>query len=398
MIELAGKPTVGVYVLTRELPAALAFWGPAMAHGAAGAAGGTGSGAAGSVGPGGLVGGVVGGVDYLLGPETDGIGAIGAGAHGSGVGGMSAGGTGGGGAGGGVVGDAAGGAAGAAGGSVTARGGREAPARFAALHQQDQTSHVLYRLPVVRGQRERERVRAAVEAAAAVKHPHVLRIQELVWDPVGHPWIVTPFTGDVDGVRPLPRLVREKLGQLSPNETEHALEQLLDALRHAHTGGAGGDGAGGTSIVHHGPVSWEHVLVDRHGSLIIELYGLARLLDERAGEGSAGMDMVREEVRSVVEIGYRVMTGLRPEEPLIPASRLVKGLDAAWDAYFSAGLDVLRGFGSAAEAIAALPGRQMDDAAGRRVGGAPGAGGPPPGKAGGNAAGWSVWNWISPRG
>ena len=44
-----------------------------------------------------------------------------------------------------------------------------------------------------------------------------------------------------------------------------------------------------------------------------------------------------------MEIGYLLLTGLRAEEPLIPAARLVPELGRAWNAWLEKGLDPARG-------------------------------------------------------
>lgn len=226
------------------------------------------------------------------------------------------------------------------------------PSRFLALHTVNQSSHVAYRFPQVRDVRDQARIAREVEEAARVSRgPHLLSIQHQVFDPAGHLWLVTPYTGDVDGVRTLGRLLQEKRDQLSPMETERAIEQLLEGLGSAHTAAALRPGESELSFGAHGALTLDSVLVDRHGSLWIELYGLARALK---GDAPASRELVRDEVRSIVEIGYQLLTGLRAESPWIPASRLVRGLDKRWDRWFEHGLDPSRGFDSAQAALAAL--------------------------------------------
>lgn len=220
------------------------------------------------------------------------------------------------------------------------------PDRFLALHEHKQTSHVAYRFPPARTKAEETRLVAAVEACALVEHPHLLKIEQFTFDIAGQGWIVTPFPGDADGLRTLARLLREKGGQMSPTEVERAVVQLLGAVEAAHAGG-----------LHHGTIALDEVLVDRRGAVMVELYGVATALRTLTpgGVARAGAEGVRDEVRSVVEIGYQLVTGLRAEEPIIPAGRLVRKLDPRWDAWFERGLDPSRGFDSAAAAAAALP-------------------------------------------
>lgn len=377
MIDLAGRPTVGPYVLTRELPSAGAFWASCGERASREVE-----------------------AEHVsrFGQPLDGTvesrpnidrtvtarlrSALGLGAHGQYDGPRDAART-----------DA----------RVTAHGAPPAPERFAALHQTAQTSHVLYKLPPTRGQRERERVIRAVEAAAKLRHAHILSIDDLLWDPIGHPWLITPFTGDVDGVRPLARLLKEKHGQLDPAEAERAMEQLFDALRLAHQSpvvpaeDAHGLELDQPSPLQHGPILLDHVLVDRHGSLRIELFGLARLLASKKPGAISPQDRIRDEVRSVVEIGYQLITGLRAEEPMIPAGRLVKRLDPRWDSWFEHGLSAMRGFDSAQEALTNLPSHQPRVETERDCEIAHAAIAPHPDAPATERSargGWSFWGWL----
>jgi hypothetical protein len=232
------------------------------------------------------------------------------------------------------------------------------PDRFLALHENDQTSHVAYRFAPMRGKAEEARLVAAVESASLLEHPHALTIEQFTFDIAGQAWVITPYPGDADGIRSLARLLREKGGQMRPVEVERAMHQLLDVVALAHGGSTlqPPPSAEATPLPRvvpcHGPISMDEVLIDRRGSLLIELYGLARAL-EQAGRPS--LESMRDEVRSVVEIGYQLLTGLRAEHPLIPAGRLVPRLDPRWDAWLNRGLDASGGFDSAESALAALP-------------------------------------------
>jgi hypothetical protein len=246
------------------------------------------------------------------------------------------------------------------------------PERYLALHSSNHTSHVAYRFPAVpvsgtHAWTEQRRFQAAAEHAAGLAHPHILTIQQVGVDTLGHPWLITPFTGDVDGLRTLAKLQKEKGGQLAPMEVERAAEQLLSAAAAAH----------GQHVTAHGPIHIEEILVDRHGAIVVELYALARSLllppppppqpsspSSTSPPSSAastwtrpGSELIRDEVRSIVEIAYQLITGLRAEEPVIPAHRVVPHLPRDWTAWLEQGLNPTRGFDSAAQALAALPGR-----------------------------------------
>ncbi|MBY0313873.1 MAG: hypothetical protein K2W85_17555 [Phycisphaerales bacterium] len=260
------------------------------------------------------------------------------------------------------------GAVGGAGGEAAGKAGvgGTQPDRFLALHSELQTSHVAYRFAELKGRAERQRFAEAVEQAANLDHAHVLKIQQFTFDVVGHGWVITPFNGDADGVRTLSRLLREKQGQMRAEEVEHAIQQLLEASMHAHqfwTNGTGEEN-GPRTVSHHGAIGLDEVIVDRRGSLSVELYGLAAALGM---SGRASLEVLRDEVRSIAEIAYQLITGLRAEEPLIPAERLVPKLSASWTNWLHRGLDPSGGFDTAAQALAALPSFQQESSGRERV-------------------------------
>lgn len=224
--------------------------------------------------------------------------------------------------------------------------------RWLALHEVEQTSHVAYRFPSPLDKAEQRRFLTIAEQLGDIDHPHLLKVEQFTLDAGnahanigagGRAWLICPFTGDADGVRTLGRLIRSKGGALMPDEAEHAIGQVLDACRAAHAAG-----------LHHGPLTLDDVLVARNGSVQLELYGVARAL---RGLGRGNAELVRDEIRSIVEIGYQLITGLRADEPIIPAHRLVKRLSSRWTNWLGRGLDPSDGFDSAQDAIDAL--RQM---------------------------------------
>lgn len=218
--------------------------------------------------------------------------------------------------------------------------------RWLAYHEVNQSSHVVYRFPVCHDNSERRRFLSAVQAAGRVSHPHILRIEQFAFDASGAAWVVTPYLGDVEGIISLQRLLRAKGGSMVPSEAGRAVEQLLGACHAAHG-----------AKLYHGPIRMDDVLVDRNGSLAIELYGMSRLLRGLVGGNE---ELVRDEVRSVVEIAYQLVTALSAEEPLIPAGRLVKRLDPRWDRWFEIGLDPTDGFATTEDALKHLPSRPLE--------------------------------------
>lgn len=214
--------------------------------------------------------------------------------------------------------------------------------RWLSLHEDNHSSHVVYRLGALNDKLAQRRFLSAAECCAAVKESHLLEIEHFSFDAVGRPCIVTPYLGNQEGLVTLRSLAGVKGGRLSALETERAIVHVLEGLRfaHQHLGAS------------HGALDMEGLLVDRRGRVGIELYGLQRRM-KALPIGSA--DLVQDEIRSVVEIAYELLTGLPAEEPRIAVGRLVKKLDPAWEAWLDRGLSGFEGFASADEALARLP-------------------------------------------
>ncbi len=225
--------------------------------------------------------------------------------------------------------------------------------RWFAVHAQNQTSHVLYELGSCRDRAGQRRFVAAVQALAQLNHAHILPVQSLTFSR-DEPWLVTPYTGNQEGLVTLASLAEAKGGSMAGPEAARALVQLLAALDYAqsqsHT---------------HGPIALDEVLVDRHGSVSIELFGLGRALK---GLGAGNAELRADEVRSIVEMGYQLVTGRIAEEPRIAACKLARALDRRWDDWFALGLDPVDGFRSPAEALDAFPTRSVPIENGARTG------------------------------
>lgn len=223
--------------------------------------------------------------------------------------------------------------------------GRLAPSRGAtrwlALHEHDHTTHVVHEFAPCHDKAEQRRFIAAVEGAATLRHAHILEIEQFSFFGLGRACVVTPYTGNQDGLVTLDDLARAKGGRMAATEVERALTQILEACQYAHD-----------LRQAHGEIDAPDALIDRSGSVYIEMYGMARRL--RGGRASHHQT-VADEVRSLVALGYRLVSGLPAEEPRIPAGRLIKKLDRRWDEWFDAGLHPVDGFATAREAIDALP-------------------------------------------
>src|SRR5690606_25611627 len=147
---------------------------------------------------------------------------------------------------------------------------------------------------------ERRRAVLALQRTTAVAHLHILPIQSYTLVEhagEGEIWIVTPYTGSQSGLLTLEHLPSPTGGRLSPPATVRGIRHLLEACAAAHAAG-----------VVHGPMSPDEVLVDRHGSLLIEFYGLRRAMQARSA--APDPELIRDEVRSVAAMAYRLLTGM----------------------------------------------------------------------------------------
>lgn len=226
-----------------------------------------------------------------------------------------------------------------------------APAKaWAVLCHATQTNHVVYQIGPFDHPDERRRVSEWVDAVARVRPSHLLPVQSYTLGQHRDAWVVTPYTGNQHALLRLPELVESRGGQLPAFEVERAVAQLLDALDAARHAG-----------LTHGPLDAREVLVDRHGRLWVELFGLRRRLEGLRGSNA---ELRRDEVRSVVELAYRLLTGIDAAWPLISPGRLVRRLPKGWDAWCATGLDPSRGFEHAAAALAALPSLAAEPAEG----------------------------------
>lgn len=218
--------------------------------------------------------------------------------------------------------------------------------RWLALHEKEQTSHVVHELCYRHDKSAQRRFLSAVENLAELDHPHLLPIERFSLGAGGHAYAITPYTGNPDGLVTLETLLKDKGGQMAPAEVDEALTQILEACQYAHERGHV-----------HGPHVLEQILVDRKGSVWLEMYALPRRLQ---GLAPGNAELIRDEIRSIAEIGYQLMTGLAADEPRISAGRLVKKLDRRWDEWLDEGLEPSGGFATAEQALSALPSNRKE--------------------------------------
>ena len=213
-------------------------------------------------------------------------------------------------------------------------------ARWLAQHERDQTNHVLYEFDRLEDRGHRRRFLSAVERLIGVRHPHLLGIDQFSLCDQGSGYLVTPFTGDQDGLLLLSDLVEKKPDGLLPvAEVGRAMTHVLQAMAHAHA-----------NDLLEGEIDETRILVDRHGSLLLELYGLERAL---RGETRCDAEGVSDEIASVARLTARLLTGV--DDPGVRPSKVLRKLDKAWDRWIERGLDPVQGFEDAFEALSLLP-------------------------------------------
>lgn len=220
----------------------------------------------------------------------------------------------------------------------------KAAQRHLALHPELLTNHVAYRFRFDHPRTQRRRFLEAVEKAAALDIAHILKVEQFSLASQQEAWVISPYTGNHDGLLLLSDLLAVKGGKMEALEVTRVLEHLLEAVAAAHNAG-----------VVNGPVQIDEIQVDRAGSLSIELYGITVAM-----LGDINTDELRQaELRSIAMIAYKLLTGIDAgEDLLIEPNRLVPKLDTAWNAFFAEALDPAGGFATAAELLSSIPGRR----------------------------------------
>ncbi|TVQ31203.1 MAG: hypothetical protein EA376_10040 [Phycisphaeraceae bacterium] len=217
--------------------------------------------------------------------------------------------------------------------------------RWLARHRFELTAHVIHRLHLCDGPDDVRRFRKAVGTLQTLSSPHLMTPEFAGVRRGGEAWVASRYTGDRDGPVSLRRLVAMKGGALGHQEARHATEQLLQAVEYAHARG-----------VIHGPVNEEEILINRRGSVAIELYGLTRLLGD--DQNACHQALVREEVRSIAMLAAGMLLGQDVDD-----ANLDRRLEATVDVgslatWLRTALQPGAGFLTAEEAASALPWRR----------------------------------------
>lgn len=223
-------------------------------------------------------------------------------------------------------------------------GSAHGASRFVVLCSRTDTNYMLYRFEHINNHKHRRSLFDAMLKMSSLDHPHLLKVQSVSYDDHGRLCVITPYTGNHEGLVSLGDLLNARDGKLGMVEAARALEHLLDAIGYAHT-----------QDVINGTINPEDILVDRYGCLQIQFYGFGSLMNRSQIEADNHSAQIADEIRSVVELGYTTMTGLSSRSDRIAPSRVMKKIDRNWDLWFDIGLDPLDGFESLDHAINALP-------------------------------------------
>ncbi|MDF1808826.1 MAG: hypothetical protein P1U42_03935 [Phycisphaerales bacterium] len=216
--------------------------------------------------------------------------------------------------------------------------------RFVVLCDRTDTNYLLYRFNQTGNHKSRRTLFESMIKMSALTHAHLLKIESVSYDDHGNLSVITPYTGNHEGLVTLDDLLSIRDGKLGMIEAIRAVEHLLDASAYAHR-----------NDVVNGTISASDILIDRYGCLQAQFYGFDSLTRCSESSAIASQDRVSDEVRSIVDLGYTMMTGLSTKGERIAPSRVVKKLDRNWDTWFEIGLDPIDGFDSVEHAINALP-------------------------------------------
>jgi len=203
---------------------------------------------------------------------------------------------------------------------------------------------MLYRFERINNQSLRRRAFETLIKMSKLDHPHLLKVNSVSYDDQGRLCVITPYTGNHEGLVSLEDLLQNRDGKLGVIESARTIEHLLNAVAHAHS-----------HDLSNGPLDLSDILVDRYGCLQIQFYAFENLMDPAHHDTSSRPIDIADEIRSVVDIGYTMMTGLTTRVDRIAPSRVIKKIDRAWDIWFDLGLDPIDGFESVEHAINALP-------------------------------------------
>jgi serine/threonine protein kinase len=227
---------------------------------------------------------------------------------------------------------------------IRAIGAAHGADRFVVLCNKTDTNFMLYRFEQLTNAKLRRQIFDRLIHMSTLQHPHLLKINSVSYDDHGRLCVITPYTGNHDGIVTLENLLDHQEGKLGSIEALRATEHLLEACDFAHQ----------NNLIN-GPIHTSDVLVDRFGCLQVQLYSYGSIQDPHQTQSFTRGSLIADEIRSVIELGYTMLTGLSSQAELINPTRVIKKLDRNWDTWFEIGLDPIDGFESFQHALNALP-------------------------------------------
>ncbi len=170
--------------------------------------------------------------------------------------------------------------------------------------------------------------------AERLRGRHIVPILGAGTDATGRTWALSPYSGDVEGLRSLSDLLKLRPGHQMPvYEVGVAANQLLDAANDLRRHGLSFAGLTG-----------REVLIDRRGSIRVEVINATR----------TGSDApMADDTQALGVLIYEMLTGATPSGAFAPPSRLASGVGRVWDRWTERALS--RGFESLTAAAASLP-------------------------------------------
>lgn len=179
--------------------------------------------------------------------------------------------------------------------------------------------------------------------AIAFDGSHGLVIERLIRHDGEPRWVVCPYPGTHEGVLSLDRLLTQKPGgRLSKFETSRAVRQLLQLQHDARRAG-----------LEHGAIRIDEILVDRHGRLLVELFGFAVALGVRSLRDSETER--RDELKAIFRIGRELVTGASGGDVHVEMPRVLwPDAPRPWREWLSRGLGPA-GFATPHDALASMP-------------------------------------------
>jgi len=189
-------------------------------------------------------------------------------------------------------------------------------------HVEKQSAHVAHILFAPESLTAADQI--AMAAAFSPAHvSHIAPIEEVVRAGNGRVALITPYFGHTSGQVTLESLAASRGSRLSPEEIEAAADHILHALDDMHG-----------ARLYNGPIVPRQILVDRQGRVQIEHFGWARMAAKGVRDARiAREEEIRAEVRSVMELLFRCLTGLDSRTMGVSPGQVVSSLDPFLDAW-----------------------------------------------------------------